>query len=84
MTNHSNGMKIAWNNMVCIHRFMLCARRLRNEILNHFAGKWWEAKTVSMFKMGYEIFSNCAKVSSAIVPRVKNDCSLKMKFKEGG
>ena len=30
-----------------------------------------------MFKMGWGIFSNCAKLSSALVPRIKNDRSLK-------
>ena len=34
-------------------------------------------ETFSMFKMGYEIFSNCAKLSSSLVPRIKNDHSLK-------
>ena len=34
-------------------------------------------KTFSMFKMGNEIFSNCAKLSSALVPSIKNDHSLK-------
>ena len=29
----------------------------------------------SMFKMGYRIFSNCAKLSSALVLMIKNDCS---------
>ena len=29
-----------------------------------------------MFKMGYEIFSNCAKFSSALVPRIKSDRSF--------
>ena len=33
-------------------------------------------ETFSMFKMGYEIFSNCARLSSALVPRNKNDRSL--------
>ena len=33
-------------------------------------------KTFSMFKMGYELFSNCAKLSSALVPRIQNDLSL--------
>ena len=32
--------------------------------------------TFSMFKMGYELFSNCAKLSSALVPRIQNDRSL--------
>ena len=30
-------------------------------------------KTPSTFKMGYEIFSNCAKLSPALVPRIKNN-----------
>ena len=34
-------------------------------------------KTVSIFKMGYEIFSNCAKLSSALVPKVQSDRSLR-------
>ena len=44
-------------------------------VLNHFPERrWWDTKTVS--KMGYEIFSNCAKLSSALVPRIKSDRSL--------
>ena len=34
-------------------------------------------KIYSMFKMGHEIFSNCAKFSSALVPRIKSDRSLR-------
>ena len=40
---------------------------------NHFAERWWGKKTVSTFKIGDEIFPNCAKLSSAQVPRIKND-----------
>ena len=32
-----------------------------------------------MFKMGYEIFSNCAKLSSVLVPRIKSHHSLSSK-----
>ena len=32
-----------------------------------------------MFKMGYEIFSNCAKLSSTLVPRINSDRSLIVK-----
>ena len=34
-------------------------------------------KTFPMFKMGHEIFSKCTKLSSALVPRIKNDRSLR-------
>ena len=37
-----------------------------------------------MFKMGCEIFSNCAKLSSALVPRIKNDHSLNSAKKTSG
>ena len=33
-------------------------------------------KTFSMFNMGYEVSSNGAKLSSALLPRIKNDRSL--------
>ena len=34
--------------------------------------------TVSMFKMGYEIFSDSAKLSSTLVPSIKSDPSLRL------
>ena len=55
---------------------MFCAKRRLDGVLNHFVERKWGTKTVSMFKMGYEIFSNCTKLSSALVPRIKNDRSL--------
>ena len=58
MMNHINGMKIAGDNLVSFHRSMFFAQRLLDGVLNHFAERWWGTKTVSMFKMGYEIFSN--------------------------
>ena len=76
MINHMNGMKIARDNLVSFHRSMFLAQRLLGGVLNHFAERWWGMKTVSMFKMGYEIFSNCVKSSSALVPKIKNDRSL--------
>ena len=33
-------------------------------------------ETFSMFQMGFETLSNCAKLSSALVPRIRNDGSL--------
>ena len=33
-------------------------------------------KAFSIFEMGFEIFSNCAKLSSVLGPRIKNDLSL--------
>ena len=30
--------------------------------------------------MGFHIFSNCAILSSALVPRIENDCSLTKKL----
>ena len=76
MMNHLISMKIARDNLVSFHRSMFFAQRLLDGVLNHFAEGWWGTKTVSMFKMGYEIFSNCVKLSSALVPRIKNDRSL--------
>ena len=37
-----------------------------------------------MFKMGCEIFSNCAKLFSALVPRIKNDHCLNSAKKTSG
>ena len=34
----------------------------------------------SIFKMGYEYFFNYVKLSSALVPTIKNDCSLSICF----
>ena len=76
MINHLNGVKIAWDNLVLFHRSMFLAQRHLDGVLNYFAERWWGTKTLSMFKMGYEIFSNCAKLSSALVPRIKSDRSL--------
>ena len=72
-----NGMKVAWGNLASFHRSMFYARRLLDGVLNHFAERWWDAKTISMFKLGQEIFSNCANLSSALVPSVKSNRSLK-------
>ena len=36
--------------------------------------------TFSVFKMGYEIFSNCAKISSVRAPRNQNDRFLRSSF----
>ena len=47
-------------------------------VLNHFAQRWWVTKAFSMFKMGYEIFSNCVKLSSALESKMKNDGSFIM------
>ena len=74
--NHLNGVEIAWDIVVSLHRSMFYAQRLQDGVLNHFAERWWATKTISMFKMGYEIFSNDAKLYSAVVPRNKSDCSL--------
>ena len=46
-------------------------------VINHFAERWWGRKTVYMFKIRHESFSNCAKLSSALVSRIKFDRSLK-------
>ena len=46
-------------------------------VADHFAEGWWGVKTVSMLKMGHENFSNWAKLSSALVSRIKSDRSLK-------
>ena len=76
MMNHLTSMKIASDNLVSAYISMLYAQTLLEEILNHFAERWWGMKTFSIFKRGYEIFSNCAKLSSSLVPRIKNDSSL--------
>ena len=56
---------------------MFYTQILFDGVLNHFPERWWVQKLfLHMFKMGYEIFSNCAKLSSALVPRVKSDRSL--------
>ena len=43
---------------------------------NHFIERWWGMKIFSIFKMGYENFFDYVKLSSALVPRIKNDHSL--------
>ena len=55
-----------------------------DDVLNYFAERWWGTKNFffSMFKMGYEIVSYCAKLSSAMVPRIKNDRSVKNLFRQ--
>ena len=78
--NRLNGMKIAWDNLVSIHVSMFYAQRLLDGVLNHFAERLWGTKTISMFKMGYKMFSDCAKLSSALVPRIKSDRSLNPSF----
>ena len=70
-------MKIAGDNLVS--RSMIYAQRLLDGVPNHFAERCWGTKTVSLFKMGYDIFHNCAKLSSALVPRIKIDRTL-LKF----
>ena len=44
---------------------------------NHFTERWWDKKIFSIFKMGYEVFFDDMKLSSALIPRIKNDHSLK-------
>ena len=75
MMNHLPGMKVAWDNLVCVEISMFYARRLRDGVLNHFAERCWGTKTFSVLRMGYEIFSNRAKNKSysTLVPRIKND-----------
>ena len=80
MINHMNGMKIARDNLVSFHISMFFAQRLLGGVLNHFAERWLGTKIVSMFKMGYEIFSNCVKLSSAQVSKNKDDRFLKAKY----
>ena len=53
--------------------YCLFAQRLLDGVLNHFAECCGGTKIVSMFKMVYEFLSNCVKVSSALVPRIKSD-----------
>ena len=50
------------------------SRKIFYVVPNHFTERWWGTKIFS--KMGYGIFLNCVKSSSALVSRVKNDCSL--------
>ena len=56
---------------------MFYAQRLLDGVLNHFAERWWGMKMVSLFKVGYKIFSNSVELSSALVPRIKSERSLK-------
>ena len=74
MINDMSGMNIA--SLVSLHRSMFYARILLDALLNRYAERWWGIKAVSKLKMGYEIFSSCAKLSSALVPTVKSDRSL--------
>ena len=76
MMNHLTSTKIAWDNLLSVHISMLYAQGLLDGVLNHFAERLWGMKTFSIFKRGYEIFSNCVKLSSALVPRIKNDRPL--------
>ena len=49
---------------------------LLDGVLNHFAERWWGTKNFFYVQDGVWNFSNCAKLSSALVPRIKNDHSL--------
>ena len=61
MMNHLTGIEIARDNMVSVHIFMLFAQRSLDGGTRPFAERWWGTKTFSMFKVGYQIFSNCLK-----------------------
>ena len=63
MINHLNGMN-AWDNLVYMSIY-LCFMHKKTPgwgmgVQNHFAKPWRGAKIFSMFKMGHDIFSNCA------------------------
>ena len=74
---HLTGMKIAWDNLVSVNRSMFYAQRFLDGILNNFAERLRGTKIFLCSKMGYESFTNSAKLSSALVPRIKNDRSLR-------
>ena len=69
-------MKIAWDNLISVYIPMSHAKRLLDGVLNHFTEDDGVRNTFSMFKMGYEVFSNCVKLSSALLAWIKNDRSL--------
>ena len=69
-------------NIVFVYRYKFYAQEILDGVLNHFAERWWATKTFSRSKMGHETFSNCAKLSSALVPRIKNDRSLNKNLSE--
>ena len=46
-------------------------------VRNHFAERRWGTNVFCMFKIRYEKFSKCVKLFSTLVPRIKNDPSLK-------
>ena len=77
MMNQLNCMKIAWDSLVSVNISRFYAQRLLDGVLNHFAERQWGTKNTSMFKMGYKNFSNCAKLSSTLVPRIDRDHYLK-------
>ena len=74
MMNHLTGIKM--DNLVPAHISLLYGQRHVEGLLSHFAERCWGTKLFSMLKMGYEILSRCVKVSFALVPRIKYDCSL--------
>ena len=77
MMNHLTSVNIAWDNFISVHILSFMHKDFLMGVLNHFAERLWGMETFSIFKMGYEIFSNCAKLSSALVLRIKNDRSLR-------
>ena len=74
--NHLNGMRMTWDKLLSVFICMFDAQRLLNRVLNHFTERWWSSKIFlcSIWGMN-ETFSNCEKLSSALVPRTENDCS---------
>ena len=79
MMNHLTSIyekRRAWDNFVSVHISMFYAQRLLDGVLSYLLKDDGVCKIFSMFKMEYEI-SSCVKLSSALVPRVKNDRSLK-------
>ena len=75
--------RVVWNHLgklsICVHIFIPYTQRLLDDgVPNHSAERCGVQKHLFIFKMGYENFSNCVKISSALVPRIKNDRSLRM------
>ena len=80
MMSQLNGMKISRGNSVSSYRSMFYPLRFLDGVLNHFAERCGGTKTIYVCKMGYAIFSYCAKLSSALVPEIKSDRSLHFLF----
>ena len=59
---------------ICVHIYLKRPQRVMDGVPNNFVEGLWGTNCFSIFKIGYEIFSYCVKLSSA--PRIKSDRSL--------